>query len=44
MYMMNVSPTFFATMGIPVQRGRGFDDHDDATAPQGRDPQRGGGP
>ena len=24
MYFMEVSPTFFATMGIPLQRGRGF--------------------
>jgi predicted permease len=34
MYMMDVSPTFFATMGIPVQRGRGFNDHDDMNAPK----------
>ena len=34
MYMMDVSPTFFATMGIPVQLGRGFTDHDDKAAPQ----------
>ncbi len=34
MYMMDVSPAFFATMGIPVQRGRSFDDHDDAGAPK----------
>ncbi len=34
MYMMDVSPTFFATMGIPVQRGRGFNDHDDKSAPK----------
>jgi predicted permease len=34
MYMMDVSPTFFATMGIPVQRGRGFNDHDDMKAPK----------
>jgi predicted permease len=33
MYMMHVSPAFFATLGIPVQRGRGFTDHDDAKAP-----------
>jgi predicted permease len=34
MFMMDVSPTFFATMGIPVQRGRGFNDHDDMNAPK----------
>jgi predicted permease len=34
MYMMDVSPTFFATLGIPVQRGRGFSEHDDTTAPK----------
>jgi predicted permease len=34
MYMMDVSPTFFATLGIPVQRGRSFTNHDDTTAPK----------
>ena len=34
MYMMDVAPTFFATMGIPVQLGRGFNDHDDKNAPK----------
>ncbi|TAK11182.1 MAG: ABC transporter permease [Acidobacteria bacterium] len=34
MYMMDVSPTFFATLGIPVQMGRGFTDHDDLVAPK----------
>jgi predicted permease len=34
MYMMDVSPTFFATMGIPVQMGRAFTDHDDKSSPK----------
>jgi predicted permease len=34
MYMMDVSPTFFATLGIPLQRGRNFTDHDDKAAPK----------
>jgi predicted permease len=34
MYMMDVSPTFFTTMGIPVQRGRVCNDHDDKIAPK----------
>jgi predicted permease len=34
MYMMDVSPTFFATMGIPVQIGRVLSDHDDQVAPK----------
>ena len=34
MYMMDVSPAFFATMGIPLQRGRGFTEQDDAKAPK----------
>ncbi|HEX5473483.1 MAG TPA: ABC transporter permease [Vicinamibacterales bacterium] len=34
MYMMDVSPTFFTTLGIPVLRGRAFSDHDGKTAPK----------
>jgi predicted permease len=34
MFMMDVSPTFFATMRIPVQRGRGFTEQDDIAAPK----------
>jgi predicted permease len=34
MYMMDVSPAFFSTMGIPVLRGRGCSDHDGPDAPK----------
>ena len=34
MYMMDVSPAFFATIGLPVLRGRSFTDRDGATGPK----------
>ena len=34
MYVMSVSPDFFATMGIPMLRGRGFNEHDVPTSPK----------
>ena len=34
MYKMDVSPAFFATMGIPSLRGRNFSDRDGASGPK----------
>ncbi len=34
MYMMDVAPTFFSTMQIPILRGRTFSDHDTPTTPK----------
>ena len=34
MYMMDVSPEFFATMGIPLRGGRVFSDQDTARSPK----------
>jgi predicted permease len=34
MYMMDVSPAFFATLGVPVLNGRGFTEQDDTKAPK----------